>query len=180
MKSYRKIAGKYKGPCLIVGSGRCLWDDLREFRDWRHPIIAINHAGMYLPMPVTHWFSQHANILPLWRTLRRHTQQQKNTALLLHSDSPHNEIDYQWPHLQELPYRNGTSALAAAIMALEMGYDRVTMAGTPYDGSGHFYDPPDRTTVFGDFNLEAWEWAQANHFRGRVTAVSGRLVEVLT
>ena len=71
-----------------------------------------------------------------------------------------------------------TSGMYAACVGLHLGYDKIVMAGMPFDKSGHFYDPPgyDFRT---NFNYERKEktWREVKDLAGdRIRVVSGNLV----
>ncbi|MHC5035110.1 MAG: hypothetical protein ACYTFZ_08745 [Planctomycetota bacterium] len=60
-------AGKFHGErLLIVGSGRCVWDDVQIVTDDRH-VMTVNDMVAYWPGRVRHAFSNDWKQLKHWR-----------------------------------------------------------------------------------------------------------------
>ncbi len=161
---------------LVVGSGRCVWEDLYGYPDdgW---ILTVNDMVAYYPGPVRHAFSNDHKQLPHWFNGRRRAYTQKwgkniQIHTLMKSSAPGMTM---WPFPG-----NGTSGLNAAYVALALTTGKVTLAGIPIDDEGHFYDPP---WIKSNFTNEAtdrvWEHARDNVFDGRVRSLSGRSRDIL-
>ena len=65
------------------------------------------------------------------------------------------------------------------MIGLALGYNKIILAGVPLDGSGHFFDPPDKETKqFSGQNIDLeWKWANDKYIKGRVKSLSGRTKE---
>lgn len=130
------LIGQYSDRSLLVcASARCLWDDLARIKPELYDIMAINHAGLFLPYPVTHWFSGYTDKLEMWRTIRKNRMVKE--PLITHARRPGADHLWQWYEMGQ-----GTSTLDGVIIGVLMGYRQVIIAGAPLDYTGHFYDPP--------------------------------------
>lgn len=162
------LLGSRRGPLLILGGARCVWDDYAQVRPWKGEILAVNDIGATLHEPIAHWVSLHPEYFPGWRTYReRHGYPRGWTC---HAPKMRDGVDVAWP----LEMRGGSSGLFAVHIALLMGYDEIVLAGVPMDGSGHYFDPPwVNQSDFGRPEEMSWEQAMS-HFAGRVRSLSGR------
>lgn len=169
---------KFGGDLFIVGSGRCVWDDLEKIgRCPRGDVMTLNDITMHFPYEVKHAYSNHYDQLEKWIGARRLTY---NIDILKHSYM-------NYPGVVKWPFPgNGTSALNAVFVGLALGYDKITLCGIPLDNSGHYFDPPWKETNFekevpAKKKLDAIRWwsdAYKHIFNGRVKAVSGRLAHL--
>jgi hypothetical protein len=173
-----EIRGSYSGDCLVVCTAKCVWDDLAKVPNQGADVLCVNDSGLRFPGDVEHWYSSHADALPLYREIRR-------AAVITHSmcKSKLPELaDWVWPWPG-----HGNSGLNAIYTALGLGYGRVWVCGLPMDNTGHFNDGPSghwlepRCAVHGKWsqygdrkNFKVWERAIATVFDGRVTFMSGR------
>jgi hypothetical protein len=179
------ITGTMRGKqALIVGSGRCVWEDLALLgaSARSYDVFAINDIIMHLNLPVAHAVSNDAPWLSRWVAARRpyyRSQVDMDQPIKLHSNKPGEHIDYVWA----IP-GTGTSGLTAALIVCAMGYDMGVLAGVPMDGTDHYFDPPASHPVVYDSHNYAphfrhWERAQANFFEGKIRSVSGNTRELL-
>ena len=180
--SFRSVTGEGKQPAqvdgfggtlLIVGGGRCVFDDLQKFcgagdgilngvRRWQgeegNDVCAVNDIGVNMTVPLAHWASLHSNRLHHWAALRK-LEGLPSEGLQLHTDLRRgvSTIKNEW---SSVPNFGGLSGLFAMIIGVLMGYDMVVLAGVPTDGNGRFYDPPDSGGVHGERSIiGAWEEA---------------------
>lgn len=177
-------AGNFSGTAVVMGCGRCVWDDLARFDPDREKadVIAINNMILHWQRRVHHGVSLHSEEPNLWRALRPFYQCE-TSHVVTHSWKnhekpwPYSECDYTWD--LELS-KGGSSGLLAVMIGLALGYDRIILAGVPMDGSGHFYDPQDVITrQFTGSNIKLeWHWA-TKYFQGRVKSLSGQTREWL-
>lgn len=134
--------GTYEGELLIVGGGRCVWEDLERLGPVDYDIMCVNEVGLRFPGRIEHWFTNHGEQFPYLISLRNmgqtgRTWGPKYTHTMM--DCPHSQkADFVWP----LPIR-GNSGLGAILVGLALGYRKIHVAGVPLDDSGHFYDPPE-------------------------------------
>lgn len=164
------LVGKYGGTLLVIGGGRCVFDDISAYtgdpatgtfaglRRWLeedgHDVMAVNDIGQWLTCHLEHWCSMHADHLMNWLTLRRHHGLYCD-GLQTHCHKEKPGIDNPWPMV---PNMGGLSGLYAAMLGVLMGYDQVVLAGVPSDGTGRFFDPPDSGGMHGDRSIiGAWE-----------------------
>ena len=168
------IAGTRSGRALVVGCGRCVWDDLAQVSDDRD-VITINEMVTHFPGRVRDAYSNDSEQLPHWLASRRRAYVQQwgaDTALHTVPAQPGAASSgcVVWPFPP-----HGSSGLCGTYVVIGLGYDDILLAGMPLDDSGHYFDPP---WVKSNFLREAQEriWLQARDqvFEGRVKALSGR------
>lgn len=176
-----------KGPCLVVGTGRNVWEETRGISQTRH-VMCVNDMGMYWPGYIRHWYSNDVEQLPHWSLGRRRVHVDLyGKGWMLHSCFTREGPGYENVHYWPLP-GHGSSGLVAILVAIALGYDCIQVAGVPLDDSGHFYDPPDNSQL----RHEARPWTRFTAettdriierclplFKGRVFPISGRLREAL-
>lgn len=170
---FPKIKGS--GPLLIVGGGRCVWDDFDKLgRRWDGDILTINDITQHFPLKVKHCYSNDSKMVPRWISARR----PRYRILFEETIIPHscNEGD-----VNKWPFRGGgSSAFIACLVGLGMGYDQITLIGCPLDNSGHYFDPPWVETKLLREVPEGNEWQASKHiFRGKVKSLSGRTKQIL-
>jgi hypothetical protein len=179
------IANTESGNCIVIASGRCLWDDLEAcpFVAKDHlpkcDVIGVNFAGVFWHNPLKHWVSIHGEYFKYWFTWRR--EQMKHEEPQTHSTDrkPSRESPYVkniWPFVNS----GGTSGLCAIYVALGLGYSKVILCGLPLDASGHFYTSPYRKHAFGNRSQEkCWENSRDLYFKDRVRSMSGKTKEII-
>lgn len=184
-------AGNYNGPAVVLGSGRCIWDDMAKVDFDLVQVIAINNMIMHYKGRLHHGVSLHPEEPPLWRQLRW-TNQCEQSYVHTHShrlpENNDNLPPYEFKTRHGLDYiweveggRGGSSGLFACMVGLALGYSKIVLAGIPLDASGHFFDPPGKkVTQFTGQNI-TWEWENARdkYFRDRVRSLSGRTRDIL-
>lgn len=176
-----------KGECLVVGTGRNVWEEVRGLPQIRH-VICVNDMGMYWPGYIRHWYSNDIEQLVHWSEGRRRPHVQLyGKGWMLHSCFERTGVAYKDVHYWPIP-GHGSSGLVAILLAICLGYDNITVAGVPLDNSGHFYDPPNNHqmrhesrpwTNFVDESKDRIIERCIPLFKGRVFPLSGRLREAL-
>jgi hypothetical protein len=180
------LAGTYSGPLLILGGGRCLWDDLYAVNDekWKWDRMTVNDITAHYVGMVHHAVSLHHDYLIYWTKLRMGHGYGKGLKPKLHSyrdTSPDmsGQIDALWAGLESL---GGSSGLFAVLVAICLGYDRIILAGMPMDGTGHYFDPPEGQydgswwVRFCDADVslqQCWTQAREQFFHDKVRSLSG-------
>ena len=169
------VAGKCRGPLLIMGGARCIWDDEKRLGDWPHHRMAVNDIGQHYHGTIRHWCSLHPEYFSGWMAYRMGHNYGNRGYVHTHTArgrKGEEHCDFRWPILDI----GGSSGLFAVFVALFMGYAPLVLAGMPMDGQGHYFDPPhtDQSQLAG--RPEAIVWAQARDtvFEGRVKSMSGR------
>jgi hypothetical protein len=183
-------AGNFKGAAVVLGSARCIWEDLDKIDLTKVEVIAINNMIMHFKGRVHHGISLHPEEPPLWRQLRW-TNQCEESYVVTHSHRfpthiKHPSGEFKTEHGLDYIWvieggRGGSSGLFACMVGLALGYDKIILAGIPIDGTGHFFDPPGKVVnqFLGQNIKEEWDNANLNYFKGRVKSMSGRTKEWL-
>ena len=166
---------------LIVKSDT---SDIRSFLtviDAKVSDIQSDTNVMYWPGYVRHWYSNDVYKLVHWAQGRR----DRHVHLYGKPERLHSCFSrgtapgvYHWPFPGQ-----GSSGLVSILVALALGYDPITVAGLPFDNSGHFYDPPNghnlsKGAPWSNFEAETPDRLlerSAPLMRGKVRALSGRL-----
>lgn len=179
------MAGKYEGNLLVVGTGRCVWEDLAKvdtvfLSDC--DTMVLNDMGTHYPGRFHHWYSNDDKKLPHWFEGRRDSHKYVHGSdIRFHTNHPA-DMGNVWPF-----HGKGSSGLVACYVALALGYDNVLLAGVPWDDSGHYYDPPVGHKVFGgrkatNFTNEVKDQYVIDalpFFEGKIKSMSGRSKELL-
>ena len=130
-----------KGNLLVIGSGACVWEDLRHY-DQQHgdqDRMAINDMIGYYPGRLNHGATLHSDKLPGWTFGQYHlTAKGGWPPMQVHSHQKTDQVKHVWPLTRD----GGVSGQFAAIIGLLMGYSGVILAGIPCDASPRFFDPP--------------------------------------
>jgi len=161
---------RFSGPLLILGGARCVWDDLKRVTPWSGDVMAVNDVGMHYAGRLRHWVTLHPEYMPGWMKWRLGHCMGEGARPETHSSKAHEGIDRVWPPA----IVGGSSGQAAGFIGLMLGYAPIVYAGCPMDGSGHYFDPPWRTSeeLTGRHIEISWEHAR-EIFAGRVTSLSG-------
>ena len=170
----------HSGPLLIAGSGRCVWNDAREYFEGQFPgdVMCVNDIGMHWPMPFQHWYSNDWRMLPKWVEARRPRYvMEYDESFVTHSCNEGATIHWPWPG-------HGSSSLNAVYTGLALGYEPITLCGVPLDDSGHYFDPPYETSPHAKTNFHREgtlkPWRQfAPYVKGKVFSMSGNSREIL-
>ena len=72
-----------------------------------------------------------------------------------------------------------TSGMYAPAVGIHLGYEKIILAGIPFDNTGHFYRPITVPNDFyGEFTKVKEKWAELRRrSKNKIRAVSGNLVE---
>lgn len=121
-------------PILILGGAGCVWDDVKSLGDWPHPVAAVNDVGARWPGKLTFWASLHPRKFKQWERDRELAGHPSGYAKYANTCG-RPLVDYvvaDW---------GGSSGLFAVKIALDLGFDRVVLAGIPMEAAdGHFFD----------------------------------------
>lgn len=165
------LAGKFSGPAIVLGRGGDWVTELDialAVTEYAAPVFAVNHQEDYYPgLCVEHVVSVHAVRFPVKEARRADT--------LYHCPKPPNvapKADVFWP----LPGigGSGSSALLAVVIALNMGYAPVFVAGVHLSERTETVDEQQRRSVH-DYGLYQQGWVSLREqLVGRVFSVSPR------
>lgn len=158
----------HEGQLIIVGSGRCVWDDLQHIHG-PYDVMAVNDMIMHYPGPLKHAYSNDAKWLPKWVEARRPRYVMDWGKPIMHSCNE--GAGFRWP----MP-GHGTSGLNAAYVGLGMGYDRIILCGIPMDNTGHYFDPPILKT---NYDKGMRFWGNLKKIHPHVYSMSGKTRELL-
>lgn len=162
------LANRFSGELLIIGGGRCVWEDLEKTSIGT--VMVINDIGCHFHQRVDHWVTLHPEYMPGWLHYRTGHCYGEGAVPKTHSHKNHKDISHAW----EISNIGGTSGLFACQVALVMGYEKIVLAGVPCDNSGHYFDKPSVNTNLKDNAVHSvWQWAKNNVFEGRVKSLSG-------
>ncbi len=166
---------------LVTGDGRTLPDDLERFlgRGVPHDVISIGRSINFYPGTILHWANVDGNESKWWAE----NLPLKNRGVLpiRHSLGDFDWYDVDWDDGKDKQAAwYGSSALFAVLAALEMGYQRIVMAGCPMDGEGHwFYGPEIKGPEWRPEDYQVWiDFARTDGAK-RVKSLSGFTKEIL-
>ena len=135
--------------------------------------MVVNQMGIFMPN-IQHWFTIHSSILPGWQDVRADAVRGLNSDYVTHSKQGGVQTDVNWTIR---PHHGTTSGMAAIMVALCLGYERVVLAGIPADDTGHFYpaDSMSETEFCETYGQYKGNWLELEHtaFDGRVRSLSG-------
>lgn len=132
--------GLYRGPLRIVGSARCVWEDLQAAPFPKAPIMALNWTGIFL-REALHWASIHREICaPIVTARDAFHRPVRADPLLTHAwKKPAPGVHSVW-FGDVAPDFTGCFSV---MLALTLGYSPIILCGVPMDTSGHYYDAID-------------------------------------
>lgn len=164
--SHDNKAGAYSGPALVLGSARCLFDDMQRvpFRD-ECALIATNLTGVLVP-GVTHWASTHRELFAVARPLQQYLHERDVMTHTWRRIASH--VDVLWDS-DTAPDSSGCFGI---MLAIALGYYPIIACGMPLDESGYYYHPYDAKRVDYKTTNEAW-WILEAEQQGVVFSMSG-------
>lgn len=168
------------GPILVIGTGRDVWAELRDFGDgaWRHSRMVLNLMGRLYRRHIDHWAMLQPNLICGLIDARRRLHQRLRPFHVHAAERRGCDlVDVLWP----LERCKGTVGLFGAMIARLMGYAPIILAGVPLDSRGHCYGDPEETTRFGEDRgaKTAWRQAAENGDLDDVYSLSGWTRELL-
>lgn len=167
---------QYSGRLIILGTARCLWDDLKSLdQNIKSHVMAVNLAGYFYTKPIDHWASLHPVFLQRFHDIRA-AEYTKHSHIHRHSIK-YGKGMIGW----DFGTDSGTSSLFAVRVALCLGYEEIILAGIPLDNTGSFYLDPHSETPghlkYGDDHVfNTWKQAVRNNseMKKRVRSCSGK------
>lgn len=172
---------------VIVGSGRCVWDDLAAVNGLQSDIMCINDMIMHYPGEIDHIVSCDGYMLKKWWDARRPPlKNQFKRYPQFHTV----DNDQGLSGVRTWTFQGGgTSGLFACYVGLYLGYDDIILCGVPIDNSGHYFEPIQMKTNFqreiadsrGRIRGDGRRfWINAKEkFNGKVKSMSGFTKELL-
>jgi hypothetical protein len=155
---------------LVVGGASCVWDDLAALGSWRPDLtIAVNDAIAAYPHRIDHAATLHPEKFGGW--IEERYKRQGNLDFVTWSRRNPELVDRILTG-----WNQGSSGMFAVGVALEMGAERVILAGVPMTETPHFFNAEPWAGV--RHHRDAWE-KRADEMRGRVVSCSGWTRELL-
>jgi len=111
---------------LIIGSAPCLHADLSLY-EHEGKVMAINEAGVKYLDNIDYWITAHPAEFSGWK--RNRELQKGNSDYETHTCDDSGECDRHWEYSAK-----GGSGLFAILIAIEMGFDKIVIAGMSLDG----------------------------------------------
>jgi len=183
---------------VIVGSGRCVWDDLEKLYPITADVMCINDMIPFYPGDIHHICSFDGPMLAKWWDARRPPYKKMFPMIPRWHTADNGMPVGRKAEVWEFK-GGGTSGLLACVVGLNIGYENIVLCGVPIDNSGHFWEAPPgiweapigRTNfqrevtrrngtlkARGD-NRRFWGNAADNIFEGRIKSMSGFTKELL-
>lgn len=159
---------------LICGSAECLFRDLEKAQEifnlknelTRPTVACINHTAIYYPYFFDLWVSHHPE---LFQELHHYIK----GSISLYTDTTDRRVDRVFTFKDFLCTDSG---LLAVKIALEIGFNKIMLAGVPLDNSPKFYSPSEPSQWASD-NIQA-EWAKATAgSESKIRSFSGKTAE---
>ena len=128
-------------PLLVIASGRCVWDDLDKvfpmLKSGGFDSIAVNYMITHYPYRLTYAASWHFDFIH--RAVQARIYRGMRNKPISYGPKPYEGVDRVQRFRGEAL---STSGCYATRIGAELGYDKIVLAGVPFDDTGHFYDPP--------------------------------------
>lgn len=115
---------------IVVGTGKNYLEEFSSLRE-QHPdadVMAVNGAISTLPVPITHAVSMHPAEMRRW--LKSRSEQEK--GVMKYHTVPSSQMK-AYEYLLDYPWMDMTSGMFAVKVAMELGYDKIYLAGMPLD-----------------------------------------------
>ena len=167
-------------PLVIISTGRCVWSDLDKIESilsGEYDTLAVNQMIMFWPGKLTYAASWHSDLLHLLLDVR--TFGKAKNRPITYAPKPFEGVDFA-VRLKEYGLEtSGVSGAYGVAVGCHLCYEKIILAGLPYDDSGYFYTSPKEGQTKYKYNYpnnKAWNNLQ-DKFGNKIRAVSGNLVE---
>jgi hypothetical protein len=165
---------------IIVSTGRCVWEDVEKIRDQikTSDVMAVNYMVPFWPRRLKYAVSIHSDFLLKLIDVR--IQDQYKNKPITYGVQKRDGLDHYGKFYSGVIRSSG---MYAAAIGLFLGYEKIIMAGMPFDDSGYFFDPPNPlgTRKSHDYSYTGHlkkSWGELrDKADGRIKVVSGNLVE---
>lgn len=173
---------KLNPTCLIMGDGRCLQKDLDSFliNPPPHDVMSIAKSYKLYPGRILHWSMVDSNANVWWA---RHLPLRNNGDLpIRHTLGECEGFDVNWDDGQDDgALWHGTSALFATLVALNLGYEKIILAGCPMDNKGHWYfsEEQDQGPDWKEEDYQIWRDFVKTEEAKKVKSLSGYIAQII-
>jgi hypothetical protein len=175
---------------LILGDGHWMFADMQTFLDWQipHDVGSLGRSIKEYPGKVLHWFNADGDLSIQWAK-----NLPNGNGTIKHTMGEVEGFDVDW-NIDQPDYRNGeitgegptrmhgSSSLFATLAGLEMGYEKIILAGCPLDTEGHYYFPQSKETlgpIWLGFDFMAWiDFAEMEE-ADKVRSMSGYTAKII-
>lgn len=166
---------------LVISTGRCVWDDTekaeRVLVGSEYDTLALNHMIIHWPGFLDYAATWHSDAMQSLLDVR--TYRKAKNRPITYAPKPCEGIDFA-VRLKEYGLEtSGVTGAYGVAVGCHLGYEKVILAGLPYDDSGYFYHSPSVRETKYKLNYPnniAWNNLKAK-FGNKIRAVSGNLVE---
>ena len=173
---------KHTDILLITGDGRSLHDDFLKMKGKDYDLACIGRSIKLYPNAI-HWFNADGETAIAW------AKQIKSESLLTHTLGEVDGFDVDWD-IEQPDYQyeaitgqkgrfHGSSALFAALAGIEMGYDKVVLAGCPLDDEGHWYFDDTKGPLWLGHDFMAWVDFSKEPSAKKVRSLSGFTAKII-
>ena len=176
------IPAKRHDLALVCGDGRTLPAELQLFRT-----VGVKHdafccgRSLQCYIPFVSWAPAVVNYVWLDEEMFSYARDQVESYIIRHSvffdKKLRPAIDCLWTDDdgKEVKTWDGTSAFFALIMALQMGYERILLAGVPINNEAHWYEDENaRGPEWNAETLRTWgRFRKRDDIKERVRSCSG-------
>lgn len=174
---------------LITADGKTLLDDLRVFLGWSvpHDVMAVGRSIKAYPGKVLHWAEVDADASN-WvaeNLEKNHPDKACNGKIFKHTLGKHKGFDFDWDvegyegSMDDVMW-HGSTALFAVMIALEMEYKPIVLAGVPLDSKGHWYfDDETYGPHWVAETYQAWFEFNLSENAQHVRSMSGYTMQIL-
>jgi len=174
---------------LITADGKTLLNDLRLFLGWNvpHDVMCVGRSIKAYPGKIDHWAEVDADASN-WVAAnleKNYPDKVRNGQIYKHTLGAHKGFDFDWD-VENAPWPmsevmwHGSTALFAVMIALEMDYKPIVLAGTPLDSKGHWYFDNE---IYGPHwtaeTYQAWFEFAASENAKHVKSMSGYTMQIL-
>ena len=174
---------------LITADGKTLIDDIRQFINWQvpHDVMAVGRSIKAYPGKVLHWAEVDADASN-WvaqNLEKHHPEKVCNGKIYKHTLGKHKGFDFDWdvegatfPMAEAMWH--GSTTLFAVMIALEMDYKPIVLAGAPLDSKGHWYfEKEDSGPHWTAETYQAWFEFNLSANAKHVRSMSGYTMQIL-
>ena len=177
--------------CLITGDGGTMPDEVREFESWGipHDLYCVNRSMLFFERQVDHWCAIDVEE-SVWFTQNVNPKIQDSKQIVRHTIGEGSyAYDVYWEMVGDVQNEyqrrvlTGNSGYFAVLTALEMGYEKLVLAGVPLDMNPCWYESDDEEgpnwngwcyTQWMDFKIKSSRAAQVKSLGGYTEFILGK------
>lgn len=140
---------KTEPVCLVTGDGKTLPNDVAEFESWGipHDVYCVNRSMLFFQRQIDHWCAIDVEE-SVWFTQNVNEKIQNVKPIIRHTIGEGSfAYDVYWTMVGDIEndfqrrVLTGNSGYFAVLTALEMGYEKLVLAGIPLNMEPCWYEP---------------------------------------